>query len=76
MPYIDNHGARIHYQVEGQGQPLVLCHGLSMTSEDWREYGYVTGLRDRYMLTLIDSRGYGASDKPHDPLDYLARPGG
>ena len=42
-----------------------------MTSEDWREYGYVAGLRDRYTLILMDSRGYGASDKPHNPSDYI-----
>jgi pimeloyl-ACP methyl ester carboxylesterase len=71
MPYADNRGVRIHYEVEGQGPPLVQRHGFSMTSEDWREYGYVAGLRDRYTLILMDSRGYGASDKPHDPNAYL-----
>jgi pimeloyl-ACP methyl ester carboxylesterase len=71
MPYADNHGVRIYYEVEGQGPPLVLRHGFSMTSEDWREYGYVAGLRDRYTLILMDSRGYGASDKPRDPNAYI-----
>lgn len=70
MPYATNNGVRIHYQTEGQGSPLVLYHGFSMTSEDWREYGYVAELRDRYRLILIDSRGYGASDKPHDANRY------
>ena len=71
MPYADNHGVRIYYQIEGQGPPLVLRHGFSMTSEDWREYGYVAGLQNRFTLILMDSRGYGASDKPHDPNDYI-----
>lgn len=71
MPFADNHGVKIHYQLEGQGLPLVLCHGFSMTSEDWREYGYVRSLKDRYTLILIDSRGYGASDKPHDANSYI-----
>ena len=71
MPYTDNHGVKIHYEVEGQGPPLVLRHGFSMTSEDWREYGYVAGLREQYTLILMDSRGYGASDKPHDPNAYI-----
>jgi pimeloyl-ACP methyl ester carboxylesterase len=71
MPYADNHGVRIHYEVEGQGPPLVLSHGFSMTSEDWREYGYVAGLQDRFTLILMDSRGYGASNKPHDPSAYI-----
>ena len=71
MPYTDSHGVRIHYEVEGQGPPLVLRHGFSLTSEDWREYGYVAALRDQYTLILMDSRGYGASDKPHDPSAYI-----
>ena len=71
MPCTDSHGVRIHYEVEGQGPPLVLRHGFSMTSEDWHEYGYVAGLRDRYTLILMDGRGYGASDKPHDPNAYI-----
>ena len=71
MPYADSQGVKIHYEAEGQGPPLFLSHGFSMTSEDWREYGYVAGLRDQYRLILVDSRGYGASDKPHDPNDYI-----
>ena len=27
MPYADNNGVRIHYEVEGNGPPLVLQHG-------------------------------------------------
>jgi len=71
MPYTDNHGVRIHYEVEGSGPPLVLSHGFSLTAEDWRQYGYVTGLQDKYSLIMMDSRGYGASDKPHDPNVYV-----
>jgi pimeloyl-ACP methyl ester carboxylesterase len=41
MPFANNQGVRSHYQLEGQGLPLALLHGFSMTSEDWREYGYV-----------------------------------
>jgi hypothetical protein len=33
MPYANNHGIRIHYQVEGQGPPLVLQHGFSDSLE-------------------------------------------
>ena len=64
MPFVTNRGVRIHYQVEGQGPPLVLLPGYSMTGEDWREFGYVAGLRAHYTLILIDPRGYGASDRP------------
>src|SRR5215831_14546262 len=70
MPYIDNDGVRIHYQVEGEGPPLVLQHGFSESVVDWYEAGYVDALRSDYRLVLIDARGHGASDKPHDPDAY------
>jgi len=70
MPFADNDGIRIHYEVEGEGPPLVLCHGLFGSLEQWRVWGYVEALKDNYQLILIDSRGHGASDKPHDPKAY------
>ena len=70
MPFADNNGVRIHYQVEGEGPPLVLHHGLAGTLEDWRYFGYVEELKRDYQLILMDARGHGASDKPHDPEAY------
>ena len=55
MPYADNGGARIHYQVEGEGPPLVLQHGFSESVVDWYEAGYVDALRSDYRLILIDA---------------------
>jgi pimeloyl-ACP methyl ester carboxylesterase len=70
MPYADNGGVRIHYQVEGEGPALVLRHGFTESIVDWYETGYVDALRPDYRLILIDARGHGASDKPHDPDAY------
>jgi hypothetical protein len=36
MPYANNKGVRIHYEVEGGGPPLVLEHGLDASLELWR----------------------------------------
>lgn len=33
-------------------------------------YGYVASLSKQYKLILIDARGHGESDKPHDPEKY------
>lgn len=33
MPYVDNNGVRIHYQVEGGGLPLVLPHGFTQSAK-------------------------------------------
>jgi pimeloyl-ACP methyl ester carboxylesterase len=32
--------------------------------------GYVEALRPDYQLILVDARGHGASDKPHEPAAY------
>jgi pimeloyl-ACP methyl ester carboxylesterase len=66
MPYADNQGVRVHYQIEGNGPPLVLQHGFMQSIDDWFEAGYVDTLKDAYHLILVDARGHGQSDKPHD----------
>ena len=70
MPFADNQGVRIYYQVEGKGPPLVLLHGFGMTHWVWYQGGYVDGLKDEYRLILVDGRGCGQSDKPHDTAAY------
>jgi pimeloyl-ACP methyl ester carboxylesterase len=70
MPYADNHGVQIHYRIEGSGQPLVLQHGFTESIEDWYECGYVGALKGDYQLILVDQRGHGKSDKPHEPTAY------
>jgi pimeloyl-ACP methyl ester carboxylesterase len=70
MPYFDNNGVRIYYQLGGTGEPLVLMHGTSGSVGDWYENGWVKGLKDDYRLILIDHRGHGHSDKPHDSDSY------
>lgn len=70
MPYATNDGVRIYYEREGNGPPLVLHAGFTASLPDWRDFGFVDALRDTYQLILIDPRGHGQSDKPHDPATY------
>ena len=70
MPYINHQGIRIHYQLEGDGLPLVLQHGWSGSVEHWRDFGYVDQLKRDYRLILIDARGRGDSDTPEDLAAY------
>jgi len=72
MPYCDNRGVRIHYHLEGNpdGTPLVLQVGFSLSLQDWHEVGYVAALGGHHRLILVDARGHGGSDKPHDPTAY------
>lgn len=70
MSFANNHGTRIHYEVEGKGTPLVLQHGFGSDLQTWRERGYTDALNHDHKLVLIDARGHGLSDKPHDPKMY------
>ncbi|MHA2315843.1 MAG: alpha/beta fold hydrolase [Candidatus Hermodarchaeia archaeon] len=73
MPFVDNDGVNIYYEVEGEGDPLVLQHGLTLNLEDFRRCGYTDRLRKRNLLILIDARGHGRSDKPHESDAYRLR---
>lgn len=71
MPFATStDGAQIFYTETGQGEPLVLSHGGTHTWESWEDLGYVERLKDHFRLILIDSRGHGGSDKPHDSAAY------
>lgn len=70
MPFAQNNGIKIHYQVTGIGPPLLLHHGRSGSSADWFDRKIVEALRDKNTLIIIDARGHGLSDKPHDPEEY------
>ncbi len=74
MPYATNGDVRIHYQVEGAGQVLLLHHWTFSSLEAWYELGYVDALASEHRLILIDSRGHGMSDAPHDEAAYRPEP--
>ncbi len=70
MPYANNEEVRIHYEIEGEGPPLILLHGLGGSLRFWHDAGYVVELKRNHQLILVDARGHGASDKPHSPESY------
>jgi pimeloyl-ACP methyl ester carboxylesterase len=68
MPKIDRDGKKIHYEIHGDGPPLILTHGYSSTSAMWQ--GQVAALSKHHRLILWDMRGHGQSDYPEDPAAY------
>jgi valacyclovir hydrolase len=75
VPFADTAtGARLHYDVTGAGEPLVLVHGLLGTAQ--RHFGRVIDwLKPDYHLFGLTLRGYGESmPKPRDfPLRFHHR---
>jgi pimeloyl-ACP methyl ester carboxylesterase len=70
MAFATNQNNQIHYQVTGEGPPLVLMHGFTGSIERWRQFGYVEDLQKNHTLVMIDALGHGLSDKPHDVEVY------
>jgi len=65
MTFVERSGVRIHFEVAGEGPPVVLLHGSAGDRTMWRHAGYVDGL-DGFSRVLVDSRGHGLSDRPAD----------
>jgi (E)-2-((N-methylformamido)methylene)succinate hydrolase len=63
-------GGGIHVESEGSGPPLVLVHGLGMTSAFWTRT--VERFGDGFRLISVDLRGAGRSEDGPDELT-LAR---
>jgi pimeloyl-ACP methyl ester carboxylesterase len=56
-------GIELHYQIEGEGEPLLLLHGGTGCHEDWAYAGRDHFLRE-YKLIKPDARGHGRSSNP------------
>ena len=68
MPKINRNAVNIHYEVHGDGPPLLLTHGYSSTSAMWQ--GQIEALSKHHQLVLWDMRGHGQSDYPDDASAY------
>ncbi|MCY1393468.1 3-oxoadipate enol-lactonase 2 [compost metagenome] len=64
MAYFEHDGCALHYEEYGQGDPLVLVHGLGSSCQDW-EY-QIPVLARHYRVIVTDVRGHGRSDKPRE----------
>jgi len=64
-------GTKIHYNVLGEGKPVVLLHGFISNSESWKRAPVRQVLADAgFKVVMLDLRGNGLSDKPHTAEAY------
>ena len=69
MRFVERGSVRIHFEVVGEGPPVVLLHGSAGDRTMWRHAGYVDGL-EGFSCVLVDSRGRGLSDRPAGERAY------
>jgi pimeloyl-ACP methyl ester carboxylesterase len=67
--YADVNGARIYYEVAGEGRPLVLLHGGLVDSGLWDPQFPV--FAERYRTIRYDLRGYGRSSDAVAPYSHV-----
>jgi 3-oxoadipate enol-lactonase len=62
MPFVENQGAKIHWDEQGSGEPLLLISGLSYPSYMWHRAR--PPLTQSFRTIAFDNRGIGQSDVP------------
>src|SRR5271155_3320601 len=70
MPFVDNQGARIYWDEQGHGAPVLLIMGLGYTSHMWHRTRPV--LAQHYQTVVLDNRGVGKSDVPPGPYSIAS----
>ncbi|TAF64177.1 MAG: alpha/beta fold hydrolase [Cytophagales bacterium] len=63
MPISDINGIKMYYEMQGQGEPLLLLHGLGSSSIDWEMQ--IPFLAQHFRVIVPDLRGHGKSEKPY-----------
>lgn len=60
MPYLSLADAKIYYEVKGEGQPVVLIHGMGLSHTNWKEQVESLIIHGFQTITF-DIRGHGRS---------------
>ncbi len=61
-------GTQIYFEVHGTGEPLLLLHGFSGCSQDWRPSNAAWG--EQFRLIIPDLRGHGRSNMLSNPFRH------
>lgn len=76
MPNAEVNGVTIHYEIHGEGDPLVLVHGSWTDATSWQPV--LPGLAESHRVLAYDRRGHSRSERPdtqgsvHEDAEDLA----
>jgi len=68
MPKVKANDINMYYEIQGEGEPLVLIMGLGADIPAW--FRLLPVLSQEYQVIAFDARGHGKSDKPHQISAY------
>ncbi len=60
------YGKKIHYDVEGEGYPVILLHGWLASSKTMQPLA--NGLKQKFKVYNLDIIGFGESELPDNPM--------
>ena len=66
--YAEVNNTRLYYEIKGQGDPLVLIHGMNLNHTMWNTQ--VPEFSKHYKVIRYDLRGYGKSANPKEGESY------
>ncbi len=69
--FFDSGGVRIAFEVDGEGEPVLLIHGFTASAVlNWGINGIKKDLAETFQVISIDNRGHGKSDRPEATQAY------
>ncbi len=67
MPTIRVNDIDMYYEIQGEGEPVVLIAGLNSDHTLYQKLGIIPRLAQSYQVVAFDNRGVGQTDKPDIP---------
>lgn len=66
--FAEVNGVKLYYEIHGDGEPLLLLHGFTMSHDMWLPW--VDNLSKDYQIILVDLRGHGKSSNPSNEFTH------
>ena len=60
--FVETNGVKIYYETYGEGEPLLLLHGFTLSGKSWEPW--IEDLSKNNKLIIPDLRGHGNSTNP------------